>query len=105
MTDQPIETEADRLKEDNVVDIPPAPHQAETPPPQLTQGWKLVGASFNPSGSSLVTHIKAMGAEVIDILAELKMPLQQMPDGSKRYDANHRMIIEEAIKRQIEATM
>lgn len=73
-------------------------------PPEPTQGELLVGLSFNPSGDTSVHLAKNRGAISIDQLANLPLRIIER-DGQKFIDANHRMVVEEAIKRQIEATM
>lgn len=94
---------------DAVVDaLGDQPEKIELPPPEEprspTQGELLVGMSFNPSGDITVHLAKNRGAISIDQLANLPLRIVER-DGQKFIDANHRMVVEEAIKRQIEATM
>jgi|GEM_PF-667036 len=81
--------------------IPPSTEEPKLPP---TQGEILVGYSFNPSGDFKVTLMKLRGSKCIDQLANLPLRTTEK-DGQRYLDANHRMIVEEAIRRQMDATM
>lgn len=94
---------------DAVVDaLGDQPEKIELPSPEEprapSQGELLVGLSFNPSGDMRVHLAKVRGSISIDQLANLPLQIVER-DGGKFIDANHRMIVEEAIKRQLEATM
>lgn len=74
------------------------------PPTAPSQGELLVGLSFNPSGDMQVHLAKMRAAALIDKLANLPLRVIER-DGQRYLDANHRMIVEEAIKQQVSATM
>lgn len=42
--------------------------------PELSFGQKAVGVTFNPGGDELVTKVKSLYADIIDLLHEMKTP-------------------------------
>lgn len=95
--------------DDKIVDFappglnPPVEEPVTEPAPgrKLTRGERLVGMTFNPSGLFPVQLAKGRGARQIDLLGDL--PLNIQPDGTIDYE--HHGIVEEAIRRQVDATM
>ena len=66
-----------------------------------TIGERLVGAGEEP----LLHYTKQRGARTVDLLLNLPLRLASTPDGGQAFDMHHRMIIEEAVRRQMDATM
>lgn len=63
----------------------------------MTDGQKLVGASFNPSGNTTVGVIKDHFAQLIDLLTLKKMELAESEEAQMIYDT----AIKEAITAQM----
>lgn len=93
---------------DNVVDFAPPglndaieePVKQAAPGRELTRGERLVGFTFNPSGKFDVQVAKGRGARAIDMLGSLPISVV-----NGVIDMEHHGIIEEAIRRQVDATM
>lgn len=66
-----------------------------------TIGERLVDAGEEP----LLYYTKQRGARTVDLLLNLPLRLASTPDGGQAFDMHHRMIIEEAVRRQMDATM
>lgn len=79
------------------------------PERELTRGERLVGITFNPSGDFAVRLAKHRAARTIDQLANLPIHVMQAkaPNGQalQYIDLDHKSILEEAIRRQIDAQM
>lgn len=108
--DEPLD--ADKVS-DNVVDfVPPEASNGPIDPPptddvnkaQPTLGERLVGLGVNPSGDFTVSITKLRGARTIDLLMNHPLNLVEQ-SGVTSYDMHHRMIVEEATRRQMDATM
>lgn len=52
------------------IPVPQATDTATAPTPELTYGQKAVGFTFNPSGDPMVTQLKTLYAQIIDLLAQ-----------------------------------
>lgn len=80
--------------------------QAQEPPPaparQPTRGERLVNVAASPDMEVLL--MKARGSRIIDDLSELPLAIIER-NGTQTYDVDHHKIVEEAIARQIDATM
>jgi hypothetical protein len=82
-----------------------APDPGETPPEpvrQPTRGERLVGLALSPGIEVML--MKARGGRIIDELSELPLNMIER-NGQPRVDADHHKIVEEAIARQVDATM
>lgn len=66
-----------------------------------TMGERLVGNSTEPG--VVITELR--GARTVDLLLNLPLRLASTPDGGQAFDMHHCMIIEEAVRRQMDATM
>jgi len=92
--------EAFALAQATVIEAEPPPEPVRQP----TRGERLVGITFNPSGDHVVTMTKARSAMVIDDLSNLPLLMVER-NGNQTYDPDHLKIVEEAIARQVDATM
>ena len=81
-----------------------AQEPSSEPTRKSTRGERLVGLSFNPSGDQAVTMAKIRSAMLIDDLSNLPLLMIER-NGSQAYDTDHLKIVEEAIARQVDATM
>lgn len=66
-----------------------------------TIGERLVGHSSLSAGA--ITELR--GARTVDLLLNAPLNIMTGPNGVPTFDMHHRMLIEEAVRRQIEATM
>lgn len=106
------------MSDENVVTFAPPnlnasqPEEVPAPERKLTRGERLVGVNFNPSGDFAVKLTKHRHAKTIDALANLPINIltaegQGPSQGQKlQYmDLDHKGILEEAIRRQVDAAM
>lgn len=66
-----------------------------------TIGERLVGSS----SSTAVAITELRGARTVDLLLNAPLNIVTGPNGVPTFDMHHRMLIEEAVRRQIEASM
>ena len=99
-----VADEVGRAEEASIEAGQAEPSPASPPVRQSTRGERLVGLSFNPSGDQAVTMAKIRSAMLIDDLSNLPLLMIER-NGSQTYDTDHLKIVEEAIARQVDATM
>lgn len=103
------------MSDENVVDfVPPEASNGPIDQPteqerKQTRGERLVGLSFNPSGDQGVSITKVRAAKTIDMLLDTPIGAFAVmaPNGQivNIPDPDHRLIIEEAVRRNIDAQM
>ena len=49
--------------------------------PALSFGYKAVGLTFNPGGDEKVTRVKQLYAEIIDLMAEIRVEADRSEKG------------------------